>query len=256
MDSAPEPAPAKRRGRPPRGSRKALTRDRVLHTALAIVDAEGLDAITMRRVAKELDVDPMSLYNHVDGKDGILDGLAELLLAELAGTSSSGDPRADVEMRAREFRQAMLQHPKAAPVVLTRQLTSRAALAPIEAVLEPLLAQGFPTDQAVHAMRTALAFLLGTLLREVDAGPTFGVGDPVAGEQRRADLAASGLPAVATAAADLAVCDHEAEFEFGLHIMLDALERMRPRSGSDRDPESHSGRILLDEGIGDPSEHR
>ncbi|MGW0038849.1 TetR/AcrR family transcriptional regulator [Gordonia sp. NPDC003376] len=241
MDSAPEPAPAKRRGRPPRGSRNALTRDRVLHAALAIVDAEGLDAITMRRVAKELDVDPMSLYNHVDGKDGILDGLAEMLLSTLADTPSSGDPRTDIEMRAREFRHAMLEHPKAAPVVLTRQLTSPAALAPIESVLEPLLAQGFPTDQAVHAMRTALAFLLGTLLREVDAGPTFGTDDPVASAQRRDDLAGSGLPAVATAAADLAVCDHEAEFEFGLHVMLDALDRMRPQPGPEEESESRSG---------------
>ncbi|MEV5714930.1 TetR/AcrR family transcriptional regulator C-terminal domain-containing protein [Amycolatopsis mediterranei] len=92
------------------------------------------------------------------------------------------------------------------------------ALAPVEAVLGPLLAAGFPPERAVHGLRAGPAFLTGTLMREVEAAPTFG-----GSAQRLADLSASGLPAVAAAAPHLAVCDHEAEFGFGLRIILDAL---------------------------------
>ena len=122
---------------------------------------------------------------------------------------------------AHGFRAAMLGHPRAAPLVLTRRLASMTASAPVEAVLGPLLAAGYPPDRAVHGLRAVLAFLIGTLMRQVDAAPTFSA----AGDRGRlADLSASAqLPAVAAAAPYLAVCDHEAEFEFGLGILLDAL---------------------------------
>ncbi|WP_439379268.1 TetR/AcrR family transcriptional regulator [Amycolatopsis lexingtonensis] len=207
-----------RRGRPPKEA-GGLSRDRILREALALVDEEGLAAVSMRKLARRLGVDPMSLYNHVDGKDALLDGVAEVLLAAIPAPPP-GDLRETMSALAHGFRDAMLGHPRAAPLVLTRQLASMTALAPVEAVLGPLLAAGFPPDRAVHGLRAVLAFLIGTLMREVEAAPTFSrTGDP----GRLADLSASGLPAVSAAAPYLAVCDHEAEFEFGLRILLDAL---------------------------------
>jgi len=204
-----------RRGRP---SPSVLSRDRILLAGLALVDEEGLDAVSMRKLARRLGVDPMSLYNHVDGKDALLDGIAEVLLAAIPAPPPEADLRETMSALAHGFRAAMLDHPRAAPLVLTRRLASMTALAPVEAALAPLLAAGFPPDRAVHGLRAVLAFLIGTLMREVEAAPTFG-----GSVQRLADLSASGLPAVAAAAPYLAVCDHEAEFEFGLRIMLDAL---------------------------------
>ncbi|ADJ45140.1 TetR family transcriptional regulator [Amycolatopsis mediterranei S699] len=195
-----------------------MTRERILLAGLALVDEAGLDAVSMRKLARRLGVDPMSLYNHVDGKDALLDGIAEILLAAIPTPPPEADLRGTMSSLAHGFRAAMLDHPRAAPLVLTRRLASMTALAPVEAVLGPLLAAGFPPERAVHGLRAVLAFLTGTLMREVEAAPTFG------GSARRlADLSASGLPAVAAAAPYLAVCDHEAEFEFGLRIMLDAL---------------------------------
>ncbi|GAB3148432.1 TetR/AcrR family transcriptional regulator C-terminal domain-containing protein [Amycolatopsis sp. NPDC004378] len=208
-----------RRGRPPKDA-DVLSRDRILREALALVDEEGLAAVSMRKLARRLGVDPMSLYNHVDGKDALLDGIAEVLLAAIPAPAPGTDLRQTMSALAHGFRAAMLDHPRAAQLVLTRRLASMTALAPVEAVLGPLLAAGYPPERAVHGLRAVLAFLIGTLMREVDAAPTFsGTGD----RGRLADLEGSGLPAVSAAAPYLAVCDHEAEFEFGLAILLDAL---------------------------------
>jgi len=208
-----------RRGRPPKEA-GGLSRERILREALALVDEEGLEAVSMRKLARRLGVDPMSLYNHVDGKDALLDGVAEVLLAAIPAPVPGGGLRETMSGLAHGFRDAMLGHPRAAPLVLTRQLASMTALAPVEAVLGPLLAARGKAERAVHGLRAVLAFLIGTLMREVDAAPTFSA---TASPGRLAELTGSGLPAVSAAAPYLAVCDHEAEFEFGLGILLDAL---------------------------------
>ncbi|MEU4248011.1 TetR/AcrR family transcriptional regulator C-terminal domain-containing protein [Amycolatopsis sp. NPDC026612] len=217
-----------RRGRPPKDA-GVLSRERILREALALVDEEGLAAVSMRKLARRLGVDPMSLYNHVDGKDALLDGIAEVLLAAIPAPPRDVDLRETMSALAYGFRAAMLGHPRAAPLVLTRRLASMTALTPVETVLAPLLAAGFPPDRAVHGLRAVLAFLIGTLMREVDAAPTFSGTDPDALRRRLADLEGSGLPAVSAAAPFLAVCDHEAEFAFGLRILLDALGAMAER---------------------------
>lgn len=215
-----------RRGRPPKDSGGVLSRERILREALALVDEEGIEAVSMRKLARRLSVDPMSLYNHVDSKDALLDGIAEVLLSRLPAPSPAADLRDSMDTMAREFRATMLEHPRAAPLVLTRKLASLTALTPLEAVLSPLLAAGYPPDLAVHALRTVLAYLIGTLMREVNVAPTFSVANPEASRRRLADLEASGLPAVMSAAPYLAVCDHEQEFEFGLRILIDTLAAM------------------------------
>ncbi|WP_258348077.1 TetR/AcrR family transcriptional regulator C-terminal domain-containing protein [Saccharopolyspora gregorii] len=218
--------PKGRRGRPPRGS-ATLSRERVVEAALALVDEEGLDQISMRKIAQRLRVDPMSLYNHVADKDDVLDGIAEALLAGIPAPPADGSPRERMEAVARGFRTAMLAHPKAAPTVLTRQLASPAGLAPLAAAVAPLLDAGCPPREAVHALRAALGFLVGSLLREVNAGPSFGT-DPAAGGQRRRTLESAELPSLTAIAPHLAVCDHEAEFEYGLDLVLTAVERKLP----------------------------
>lgn len=216
-------ADAPRRGRPPRG-REPLTRQRIVTEAMAVVEEGGLDRLTMRGLAKRLGVDAMSLYNHVDNRDALLDAIAESVFADLRLPPLAGDLRADVHAVAHAFRETALRHPRCAPLVLTRQLGSLAALGPVEVVLGVLGRAGFPPDAAVHALRASLAYVVGTLLREVSACPTFSGADLDGVERRRAELAASGLPHVVAAAAHLAACDHRAEFDFGLDLLVTALE--------------------------------
>ncbi|QSQ17408.1 TetR/AcrR family transcriptional regulator C-terminal domain-containing protein [Myxococcus landrumensis] len=222
---------APRRGRPKGGT--GLTREKVLDAALALVDQEGVDALSMRGLAAVMGVDAMSLYNHVDNKDAVLDGLAERLLASIERPVLTGDWRRDLRALALSFRQVALRHPGIAPLVLTRQLGSLQAMAVSEAALATLDAAGVPPKEAVHVLRFILAFLIGALVREVSSGPTFSGLDLDGLAERHTALKTSGLRHVARAARHLAACDHAAEFEFGVDMMVAALEA---RLGSSRGP--------------------
>lgn len=203
-----------RRGRP---RTPLLSRESIVEATLKVIDAEGTAAVGMRSVARALGVDPKSLYNHVDGKDGLLDAVTEHLLGGLVLPSPTGDARHDLRAIAGSFRSQALKHPQAAPLVLTRQLASFQALAPVNAVLAVLRAAGAGTEEAVHMLRMLLATLIGTLLREVSAA--FGSND------REATLEASGLPALAEAAPHLARFDREAEYEYAVDLAITAVLR-------------------------------
>ncbi|GAA3647512.1 TetR/AcrR family transcriptional regulator C-terminal domain-containing protein [Lentzea roselyniae] len=203
-----------RRGRP---RTPLLSRESIVEATLQVIDSEGVAAVGMRSVARALGVDAKSLYNHVDGKDDLLDAVTEHLLAGLVLPERTGDARRDLHAIAASFRDQALRHPQAAPLVLTRQLASSQALAPINAVLEVLKDAGAETGDAVHMLRMLLATLIGTLLREVSAAPTFGSND------REGTLAASGLPALIEAAPHLARFDREAEFEYAVDLAITAV---------------------------------
>ncbi|MFD4638915.1 TetR/AcrR family transcriptional regulator [Lentzea sp. NPDC058436] len=205
-----------RRGRP---RTPLLSRESIVAATLQVIDAEGVAGVGMRSVARALGVDAKSLYNHVDGKDGLLDAVAEQLLGGLVLPEPTGDARHDLHAIATAFRSRALAHPGAAPLVLTRQLSSLEGLAPVDAVLAVLLAAGATPEQSVHLLRMLLATLIGTLLRELSAAPAFGGDD---GERRRA-LETSGLPAVVRTAPHLAEFDRDAEFEHTVDLAITAV---------------------------------
>ncbi|MEU5265244.1 TetR family transcriptional regulator [Amycolatopsis sp. NPDC021455] len=211
-----------RRGRPPKGESR-LSREAIVRATLRVIDAEGVTAVSMRAVGRVLGVDAKSLYNHVEGKDDLLDAVAEHLLGAIALPGRTGDLRADLRAIAYAFRERALAHPEAASLVLTRQLGSFEGLAPIDAVLTVLRAAGCPAGEAVHLLRALVATLIGSLLREVDAGPTYGTTDIAGIARRQATLKGSGLPAVADAAPHLARFDAAAEYEFAVDLALDAV---------------------------------
>lgn len=190
-----------------------------------MLDAEGVAAVSMRTVARRLGVDAKSLYNHVDGKEGLLDAVTEHLLSGVDLPEPTGSLPDDLRAIARSFRRDTLAHPQAAALVLTRQLSSSAGLAPVEAVVSVLLRAGSSPEDAVHLLRSLLATVIGTLMREVSAGPTFGVTDTEGIASRRAALVRSGLPGLVETAPHLARCDHDQEFEFALDLMIDAVAR-------------------------------
>jgi AcrR family transcriptional regulator len=211
-----------RRGRPPKGEER-LSRAAIVEAALAVIDAQGLDSVGMRSVAAQLGVDAKSLYNHVDGKEGLLDAVAEHVLASIRNPALTGVLVDDLRAIAHAFRDAALARPLAATLVLTRQLSSLAGLAPVEAVLSVLRRAGCPPAESVHLLRTLLATSIGTILREAQAGPTFGASATAAIARRKKTLEASGLPTLVEAAPYLARCDHAAEFDFAVDFMAAAV---------------------------------
>lgn len=211
-----------RRGRPPRGAAQ-LSKSAIIDAALTVIDGEGMDAVSMRSVAKSLGVDAKSLYNHVADKDDLLDAVAERILGEMRLPEPVGDLRADLLAIGHAFRGAALEHPLAAQLVLTRQLDSTAGLAPVEATLSVLRDAGCAAVDAVHIMRALIATMIGTLLREVHATPTYGVADSHAIAQRTEVLKASAFRRVAEAADTLAHLDRDAEYAFTLDFAVDAV---------------------------------
>lgn len=213
-----------RRGRPPKGASQ-LSRSLIVAATLTVIDHDGVNAVSMRTVARALGVDPKSLYNHVDGKDGLLDAVTEHLLGSITIPSPVGDTADDLRAVATAFRAATLRHPAAAPLVLTRQLSSFDALAPVQALLVILKNAGCEPGEAVHLLRMLVATMIGTLLREVNAGPTYGTTDIAGIANREAALRQSGLSAVSEAAAELARFDCEMEYEYAIDRSIDVVLR-------------------------------
>ncbi|NDK90021.1 TetR/AcrR family transcriptional regulator [Gordonia desulfuricans] len=220
-----------RRGRPPKGE-SGLTRTAIVTATLAAIDRDGVSTVGMRSIARALGVDPKSLYNHVHGLDGLLDAVAEHVLGSVELPQVTGDLTTDLTAVAYAFRAAALAHPHAAALVLTRQLDSVEGLAPVQLVLATLRDAGCPAEESVHILRALLAAVIGALLREVEAGPTFGSTLAADVARRTAALADSGFPAVAEAAPFIARFDGPAEFEYAVGFAIDAV-RARLRRDSD-----------------------
>lgn len=157
-----------------RGRRAPLSRQRVLETALELVDRDGLHELSMRKLASTLDVEAMSLYRHVTNKDDLLAGLAELLWAEIA-VAAPADPDWTTWLRTfgHALRDAIHRHPNALPVLLSGDVTPIPALELFADQLEYADPSSHERYQAVSALRTVAAFALGCAVTELSCfGPT------------------------------------------------------------------------------------
>jgi len=212
--------PAPRRGRPPKALAQ-LTRSTIREAALTVIDHEGIAAVSMRSVSRRLGVDAKSLYHHVADKDDLLDAVAEHLLGQLRPPTPTGELQTDLRALAHEFRRVTLAHPEAATLVLTRQMSTLAGLTPVSALLAILRRAGAGPEHAVRLTRVLVATVVGMLLREVSAGPTFGSGKPADIAARQSELAGSALPEVVACAPFLARFDRDEEFASGVDFVVD-----------------------------------
>ncbi len=206
-------------------ARERLTRRRVLEAALRLVDREGAAALSMRRLGRELDVEAMSLYNHVSGRDEVLDGLSEVMVARIGVAGDSGGWAEALGRFMRGIRAVALAHPAAFQLVGMRPLNTREALPQIEAVLGAMRAGGLDPESASFAYRLAVSYARGFALAEIGG---FTLDAP--GERLRAlDLAPEEFPHIVELAPCLSRFDREAAFEFGVDVILAGLERRTAR---------------------------
>lgn len=211
---ATQDAHARSRGR--RGGRAGLDRERVLRAALALIDRDGLDALSMRRLGAELGVEAMSIYNHVPDKEAILDGVCEVVLAELPAPEGTGSWTARLRLGAIRFRELGLRHRNAFPLFATRPIGAHASSRALaEATLAVLREAGFDAASAIMAYRTLVRYVLGFVLAEVAAAPH---GRPAA-----AAAPDPAHPLFAEMLAGLEDDDPEALFTFGLDVLLAGL---------------------------------
>ena len=211
-----------------------ITRDMVLTTALEIIDREGADALSMRRLARALDRDPMILYRHAPNKAALLDGVAETVLAQLKVDPADPDWAGQLRAVARAYRALALAHPHVVPLLVTRPLATPLALRPpgtlrpLEDVLALLTRAGFSGADALHIYRALFGFLHGHVLNELQ--------ELVENPDETDDLLRLGLyrlpigefPLLRSLAPVLAAYDGTAELERGLDILLTGLATTLP----------------------------
>ena len=220
---------------PPR-TRKPRTRDRVLRAAIALADEGGFESLTMRKLAKQLGVEAMSLYTHVAGKEDILDGLVDIVFSEIE-VAAPGELDWKTAMRARALsvRDALNRHRWAVGLMEGRMNPGPATIRNHDAVMGCLREGGFPFRAAVHAYSCMDAYIYGFALQEKHLGFETPEHSAEKIDSQRANVPNMDefpyLLEIATEFADGGY-DYATEFEFGLDLILDALDRHRSACGS------------------------
>ena len=133
-----------------------------------MADSEGIEAVTMRRLARELGVEAASLYHHVDGKDQILDGLVDVVAAEIELPKPSADWREAISQRAHHTRAGLRRHPWAVSLMASRTSPGPATLRLLETGIRCFREGGFSVPLAAHAISTVDSYVHGFVLQEVN----------------------------------------------------------------------------------------
>lgn len=149
-------------------NRAPVSRERTLEVALAVADSDGIGAVTMRRLARALGVEAASLYHHVKNKEEILDGLVEMVAAEVDLPKPSADWRESVSQRARHTRAVLRRHPWAVSLMASRTNPGPATLGLLEAGIRCFREGGFSVLLAAHAISTVDSYVHGFVLQEVN----------------------------------------------------------------------------------------
>ncbi|GMQ94219.1 MAG: TetR/AcrR family transcriptional regulator C-terminal domain-containing protein [Acidimicrobiia bacterium] len=214
-------------------ARVPLSKERVLHAAILVADEGGIESLTMRRLAEELGVEAMSLYYHVANKEAVLDGIVDAIVSGIDVRPNGADWKSAVRKRILCAREVMLRHPWAPGVIETRTTMSPVIMRYFDSLLGLFREGGFSYDLAHHTMHAMGSRALGFTqeLFEPD-NEEEGEEDSMAMLEQMADQLPYVVEMLTEISHDdpdstLGWCDDQAEFEFGLDLILDGLERLR-----------------------------
>jgi AcrR family transcriptional regulator len=213
--------------------RRALTRDRVVAEALAVISAEGAQALSMRAIAARLGVVPGALYRHVRSKEQLYDLVLDAVLAEVDCRADPAAPwAAHVAALARGLRAVLENHPGIAALLKARDPVSPASLALAEAFLAPLRAAGLPGRQAALAFRLLYDYTVGFALADPTSPAEQRLRDTATRQELHAflrSLPASRFPTLAAHGTHAWTDDRDQRFNFGLNTLLRGLQAgLRP----------------------------
>lgn len=207
-----------------------LTRQEIAQAALTVIDRDGLSALTMRALGKELGLSAMALYNHVGNRAELECLVAEAVIATVDVSPRPGRPMLEVHRLMTDLRAALIAHHNAVPLILTRPTSSQAALAPIEALLAALARSGFRDHELLCAYRTLFAYLIGSVQADLTAPVRSGepgkLDEVVAGVLR---LPEESFPHLRACAVIAGSSDADVEFAYGLDAILRGLRRTARR---------------------------
>lgn len=209
-------------------ARPPLTRERIIDTAIVLIEREGDDGVSMRRIAAELGVAPMSLYNHIPSKSMLLEGIANRVLSMLTIDDASKAWQDRARSLLRGYHDLARSYPRCVSFLLRRSIETTSGLRPIENALALAHDAGFDGAMAVSIMRALLAYAVGANMRESGSFHT----PSAVLEQLIKSVDRHEFPYLAAAVPELIHSDPDADFDFGLDLLLtaiDALPRGRKR---------------------------
>lgn len=219
--------------------RVPLSKEKVLRGAVAVADRDGLESLTMRNLAQEVGVEAMSLYYHVANKDAVLDGVIDVILNEIneavskvGGPPAKADWKMAMRMRILAAREVLLRHPWAPGVIETRTSMSPAIARYFDDLLGLFREGGFSYDQAHHSMHALGSRAMGFSQELFDPDNGADGGDEVTVMfEQMSDQFPNLTGMMMEVAHDdpdstLGWCDDQFEFEFGLDLILDGLDRL------------------------------
>lgn len=210
--------------------RTPLTRERVLRAALRLADEEGLESLSMRRLAQELGVEAMSLYNHVAGKDDLLDGIADLVVGEIEVPAVGADWKAAMRRRATSAHEVFLRHRWAPMLIGSRVNVGPAMLRYVNATLGCLREAGFSYEMADRAWNAIDSHVYGFTIQELNF-PLEPSEYASAARMFLPRLPADEYPYMRALTELVIEGTHRGvhDFQFGLELILDGLERLLRR---------------------------
>jgi len=216
--------------KPATEARAPLSRERVLGAAVAFADENGIGSLSMRKLGEALGVEAMSLYNHVANKDDLLDGMVDLVFGEIDLPSGAIDWKTAMRDRAGSARRALSRHPWAIALMQSRTAPGPSTLRHHDAVIGSLRGAGFSIEMAAHAFSALDSYIYGFALQE--ASLPFDAAEETAevAEMILSQFPADEYPHLTELTLEHVLqpgYDYGNEFEFGLDLVLDGLERLR-----------------------------
>jgi AcrR family transcriptional regulator len=213
-----------RRGRRPKTSREAIVTQ-----ALAIIDGEGIQALSMRRLGKDLGVDPMAIYNHISGKPELLDAVVDRVMSEvdLSVDDASAPWQERVRRVAGAYRAALCSHPNVLPVIASGRARMFGGLAPADQLLSIFEAAGVPRPKWLIAVNAFSSWILGSALMEM----TTGEGAAKVIVEWAANAPTDRYPHVGLAIATHEPTDSDAYFRYGVISLIGGLNAIAKADG-------------------------
>ena len=212
--------------------RPRLNRERVLQAGIALADEAGIEALSMRKLGEQLAVEAMSLYKHVANKDDLLDGMVDNVFAEIDKAADERNWRATMRRRAVSVRQVLKRHPWALPLMQSRTNPGPSTLSNLDSLIGVLRGAGFSIVLTAHALSVIDAYIYGFAIQEKALPFDTEERSTEVVQQILAAMPADEWPHLVEFSREHVLkpgYDYGQEFEWGLDLVLDGLERARKR---------------------------
>jgi AcrR family transcriptional regulator len=213
-------------------TREPVTRERAVRVAVALADAGGIESLSMRKLARELGVEAMSLYYHVNSKDDLIDGMVDVVFSEITLPEVEGPWKGAMRDHAQSTRGVLTRHPWAISLIDSRTTPGAETLRHLDAMIGCLRHSGFTMTMAGHAMSVVDSYVRGFALQEASLpmNDTGGIGETTESIMEQDHMMSHAFPNLADMAVELILQPGYAygnEFQFGLSLILDGLEARR-----------------------------